>query len=293
MHEVFDLVFEVSSFPRFQYLELFASFGQHSPSRPYWSLLYVDKGAVVLQVDGVERTMENGLAILCAPEQRMELSVPPDGAANLYLIGFTLEKGDLTPYARGFFTVTGELRAQIKLLLKEAKFAYYNDLRDPDYKVLQPSADRPFGTEQMMKLLLEQFLIHMVRGMLTTEERSYPEIVRENLLMVSMGANPCFDTLLNYLEQNMDRHLTIEDVCRDNFISRSRVQRVFQECVGEGIISFHSRLKIEYSKLMIRKSTLNFTQIAEALGFSSVHHFSKKFKQLVKMSPSDYVRFAK
>lgn len=293
MHEVFDVEFEVSSFPRFQYLELFASFAHHSEPQPYWTLLYVDKGAILVQLDGVESPMETGLALLCSPGQKVDILVSPDGAANLYFIGFTLEKGDLSPYVKGFFTVTTELRAQIKLLLKEAKFAYRNDLRDPNYKTLQPNDDRPFGTEQMMKLLLEQFLIHMVRGMLATAERSYPELVRENLLMVSMGANPCFDTLLHYLEQNLDKHLTMEDVCRDNFISRSRVQRVFQECVGEGIISFHLRLKIEYSKLMIRKSTLNFTQISEALGFSSVHHFSKKFKQLVKMSPSDYVRFAK
>ena len=41
---------------------------------------------------------------------------------------------------------------------------------------------------------------------------------------------------------------------------------------------------------MIRDTSLNFTQISQALGFSTVHYFSKLFKEKVGMSPSEYAK---
>lgn len=293
MHAVFDTVFEVTSFPRFQYLELASSFTRPGEVRAYWCLFYTDKGAVSVTSDGTEYLVETGCALFCRPGRETAVRVPDNLAANLYVIGFTLERGDLNPYEGAKFSITAELHAQIKLILKEAKFAYHNDLRDPGYGELEPRADGPYGAEQMMKLMMEQFLIYMVREAQAAQGPSYPEIVRENLIMNNLDANPFFGRLVHYLEENIDKQLTLEDICRDNYTNRSKIQRVFRECTSEGVISFHQKLKIEYAKLMIRKSNMNFTQISEALGFSSVHHFSKKFKQLVKMSPSEYARFSK
>ena len=39
---------------------------------------------------------------------------------------------------------------------------------------------------------------------------------------------------------------------------------------------------------MIRDEQMNFTQIAEALGYSSIHYFSRQFKKLAGMTPSEY-----
>ena len=44
----------------------------------------------------------------------------------------------------------------------------------------------------------------------------------------------------------------------------------------------------EAAKEMIREGRLNFTQIAARLGFQSVHYFSRRFKLLTGMSPSEY-----
>ena len=39
---------------------------------------------------------------------------------------------------------------------------------------------------------------------------------------------------------------------------------------------------------MIREDQYNFTQIADAIGFSSVHYFSRQFKKITGMTPSEY-----
>jgi YesN/AraC family two-component response regulator len=53
-------------------------------------------------------------------------------------------------------------------------------------------------------------------------------------------------------------------------------------------MEYFYRLKIEEAKRLIRNGTNNFTQIADKLGYSTIHYFSRQFKKIVGMSPSEY-----
>lgn len=289
MHSVFDIVFDVSSFPRLQYLELSSAFQKSGSGAAYYSLLYVDKGSVILSTAEKEYSVNAKQFFINSPGQKVFLRVHNSQAANLFLVSFILHSGDLLRYCNNVFPITPELQAQVKLILKEGKFSYLNDLRDCTYKSLESAPNRPFGSEQMMKILMEHFLISMVREFDHSVSGKYQELDLEHRLMLNVGdGDSYFHTLLRYLEENIYRSLTLEQIAKENFSSRSKVQRAFQKCAGEGAVSFHQRLKIERAKFMIRETSMNFTQIAEKLGFSSVHHFSKKFKQLVRMSPTEY-----
>ena len=54
--------------------------------------------------------------------------------------------------------------------------------------------------------------------------------------------------------------------------------------------SYFISLKIDAAKDMICNTDLNFTQIAENLGFTTIHYFSKLFKDKVGISPSEYAK---
>ena len=47
-------------------------------------------------------------------------------------------------------------------------------------------------------------------------------------------------------------------------------------------------MKIDAARQLIRSRRLNFSQIADALGYTSVHYFSRQFKKVTGMSPSEY-----
>ena len=55
-----------------------------------------------------------------------------------------------------------------------------------------------------------------------------------------------------------------------------------------GVIEFFSRMKIELAKQLIRENQMNFTQISDFLGYSSIHYFSRQFKKISGMTPSEY-----
>lgn len=97
-----------------------------------------------------------------------------------------------------------------------------------------------------------------------------------------------FHRVINYLESNLTTHVTIEQICRDNLIGRSQLQKIFKVQCNMGIIEYFSMLKINAAKEMIRTNRMNFTQISEHLGYTSIHYFSRQFKKMVGMTPSEY-----
>lgn len=47
------------------------------------------------------------------------------------------------------------------------------------------------------------------------------------------------------------------------------------------------RIKLQESKQMIRENNLNFTEIAAQLHYSTVHHFSRQFKEKFGITPQN------
>ena len=99
--------------------------------------------------------------------------------------------------------------------------------------------------------------------------------------------------IIDYLNRHITSHVTIDLICKDNLIGRSQLQKLFKEQCNRGIIEYFSILKIEVAKELIRTNHMNFTQISAHLGYTSIHYFSRQFKKIVGMTPSEYASSVK
>ena len=54
------------------------------------------------------------------------------------------------------------------------------------------------------------------------------------------------------MESHLTTHVTIDQICKDNLIGRSKLQKIFNEHCNLGIIEYFSMLKINAAKELIR-----------------------------------------
>ena len=97
-----------------------------------------------------------------------------------------------------------------------------------------------------------------------------------------------FRSITNYLKQHIHEQITLEQICHDNLIGRTQLQKLIKEQFNTGAINYFHQLKIETAKQKIRSGRLNFTQISAGLGYQSVQYFSRQFKNLTGMTPTEY-----
>ena len=69
--------------------------------------------------------------------------------------------------------------------------------------------------------------------------------------------------------------------------------KLFRQNTQTGVIDYFCHLKIDAARQMIREGGFNFTQISDTLGYSSIHYFSRQFKQITGMTPTEYASSVK
>jgi len=93
-----------------------------------------------------------------------------------------------------------------------------------------------------------------------------------------------------YMEQHVCDKITVREICTYFGIGQTSLMKKFREETNQTLIEHFNDIKIGRAKAMIRKSSMSFGEIAEALGFSSINYFSKMFKSRVGMTLTEYSR---
>ena len=178
-------------------------------------------------------------------------------------------------------------RVLMARIVEMAGAAFSTPLDDPLAQHLTRREDAAFGAEQVIGLSLETMLLDMVR------RGDSPVVAKPTSLIRERSQNEFLSRVQQYLENNIQRRLTLSDICRDNLVGRSYLQKVFREKTGGGAMEYFGNLKIQKAKEMIRQGSHNFTEIAALLGYNSIHYFSRHFKKVTGMTPSEYASSVK
>jgi AraC-like DNA-binding protein len=99
-------------------------------------------------------------------------------------------------------------------------------------------------------------------------------------------------TFLRKARDRIDRDyaqpLDINVLAAEAHCSRYHFMRSFQAAYGEPPGLYLTRRRIERAKDLLRSANLTVTEICFLVGFSSLGSFSRRFSELVGMSPSAY-----
>ena len=249
----------------------------------FWEFLCVDKGEVDITADNKSYTLKKGEIIFHKPNEFHTVQANGKIAPNLVVISFECTSPCMT-YFENLKTSIGEPeRNLIAQIIYEAKHCIQTPLNDPQTTEMVRNPNAPFGSEQLIKIHLQALLIAMIRN-LQMGQYSAPAMKS----MKQKSDDLLYNKIITYLEEHIREHLTIEIICRDNLIGRSQLQKLFREHDQCGVIDYFSRLKVELAKQLIRENHHNFTQISEFIGYTSIHYFSRQFKKITGMTPSEY-----
>lgn len=249
----------------------------------FWEFLCVDKGEVNVLADDKPYTLKKDQIIFHKPNEFHNVTANGITAPNLVVISFECTSPCMK-YLEGLVTSIGEYEHTLLAnILSEAKKCIATPLGDPSTTKMERVETPAFGSEQMIKINLELLLLHMIRLRLDGGQ-STPTVKS----IKQKNDSRTYENIIAYLEEHICERLTIDEICKDNLIGRFQLQKLFREQNQSGVIDYFSHLKIEFAKQLIRENHHNFTQISDFLGYTSVHYFSRQFKKLTGMTPSEY-----
>jgi len=94
--------------------------------------------------------------------------------------------------------------------------------------------------------------------------------------------------IINYIENNLDSQLNLDEIAKEAGYSKFHLNRVFSECVGCTIYKYIQmrRLTVAAEKLVYTKKPI--MEIAYDANYSSQQSFTFAFRQLYGHPPQEY-----
>ena len=276
IHEIYSI----------HYFEYMCDFSFPGESHDFWEFLCVDKGEVNVLAGEKFHVLKKGDIIFHKPNEFHDVNSNGLIAPNLVVMSFSCTSPVMAFFEEKVLQISEPERLLLAQIIQEAKYVFAGRMDDPYQEELIPSESPRFAGEQLIRLYLEQLLIQLVRRyMVRPDQPINPTIVKS---IKQKADGELFSQIQEYMESHICETLTIEQLCRSNSVGRSQLQKLFRTRSGYGAIEYFSRMKVDLAKQMIRENHYNFTQIADALGFSSIHYFSRQFKRITGMTPSEY-----
>ncbi len=102
--------------------------------------------------------------------------------------------------------------------------------------------------------------------------------------------NEYVQKLLEMLENDCGSSMSLSSAAEKLGLSSVYLGKIFKRVTGVNYVQYLTDLRMEKAKVMLLQDGVRIQDVAEALGYSQPHYFSKIFKQTTGMSPSEYVR---
>ena len=93
---------------------------------------------------------------------------------------------------------------------------------------------------------------------------------------------------LGYISSECTHPLTLDMIADKAGLSKFYLAREFRRITGKTIITYINIARCERAKLMLSENELSIESIARSCGFPNASYFTKTFKNLVGMLPSEY-----
>lgn len=128
---------------------------------------------------------------------------------------------------------------------------------------------------------------------LMTSEKEKEEINNEidtnKLTLLSPYDKELVEKIVKHIKENIeDTTLSVESIAQEIGLSRSTLFKKIKTLTGLAPIELIKSIRIQQAVALIEEGKQNLTQIAYTTGFNDSHYFSKCFKQMYGMTPSEY-----
>lgn len=274
---------EIEGLNSIYYFEFSKDFTHPPEKHDFWEMVYVDSGTINAITNGHGRSLGQGQVIFHRPLEPHAHISDKKAPNNMLIVSFTSHSPAMDFFDKKVFTLEKTEKTLIALFIKEATNALGKISGEYSNKSPLDFDGAPSGSLQLLDCYLTEFLLVLKR-------RGEPagEVMKRSDTSRELGESSTSELIISYLKENVYENLTLSDLCAKFFMGKSHLCKLFSEYTGDSPIEYFSRLKIAEAKKLLLRDDLSVSRISDVLGYSSIHNFSRAFKNAVGVSPTAY-----
>ncbi len=275
---------EVSDLITIHYFEFLRGYIHDGEQHNFHELFYLDAGTNDLIYGGKKYDLKQGDLFLYSPNVYHGGNGFIDTNVDVFIISFKCESEALKSIEGKILRPSKEVKQLLKRIASEAfdTFDLKND--NPDSPGLVWKSNAPFAGAELIKMYLQTALILLIR------EQTQKTISPENNNTNSESGVKLSERMILYMDNNIEtgKKVSVNEMSGIFGYSVSYLERTFKSSVGIAILQYYNNQRIAEAKKHIKAEELSMAEIATRLCFESPLYFSRVFKRITGISPSEY-----
>ena len=110
----------------------------------------------------------------------------------------------------------------------------------------------------------------------------------ESSAEILQNAPPIVLKIINYLNDNYDKKISLETLEKTFFLSKTTLCKQFNQAINCTITDFLLNIRLNKAKYYLTETKKSMTEISSLCGFCSQNYFGLIFKQKTGLSPLNY-----
>ncbi len=113
------------------------------------------------------------------------------------------------------------------------------------------------------------------------------DILTYDMVSVQNNADKLVESVMDYIEANYDKELTLDQVTKEYFVSKGYFCRVFKKYTGKRFVPYLTEVRMKKARELLSSGKFTITEVACKIGFKDASYFSTVFRKFYDCSPSD------
>ena len=243
------------------------------PKLPTWrprgrldfQLSYIAAGKAHFHINGKEEIVTAGHMVLYRPKEPQKYEYYAEYQTEVYWVHFT--GNNVTNILRSY-----GLTKDKKIFYCGSGLEYQNHFRSM-IQELQMCKD---DYSEMLEIHLRQIFIKLHRYFNTVSKVNNSQIAEE------------IDKATLYFTEHYNRNICIEEYAKEHHMSTSWFIRNFKQYTGITPMQYILSIRIYNAEILLQNEHYNITEISNIIGYDNPLYFSRIFKKIKGISPSEY-----
>ncbi len=251
----------------------------------FWQLYYVSEGEIDIYRDREIVTLRKGEAYLFYPRGDMRCAKKgTDKDGVFFVISFESKSPALDGMSERVIEIGKSDATVIEDICKTGR-KILEPIKHNEEKqgLCEKSSSHP-AVLQYMKVSLEQLLLKLY----CREENIKSMTDKEGKANRHNYEKAIIRNAHEFMQQNICHRLTTKEIARGIGVNETTLRITYKKETGISIMRSFAKMKVSRAQNLISETDMNFTEIGESLGFLSLYHFSRFFKEHTGITLSEY-----
>lgn len=148
-------------------------------------------------------------------------------------------------------------------------------------------------SEDYLKELYKKFYLQLLLCELLLLINDFIDKLEEKEYHYSQLMHPKITQIIQYINDNYNKNITLAEMAERFYISPSYLSKLFKDTTNFTFTEYLNSVRIKNAKELLAKPGYRIIDVAQKVGFNNNTHFTRVFKDITGMSPTNYKKLLK